>query len=651
MSTTPSQPRVLRSVTGVQLAQGIGHQPAKGFWADAWETVSKRPAAVAGLCWIALMAFFAVFAPVLASGHPLVLRTLDTSTAEDSAKILTSRIGRGVSLALTREALDRELDRHAPRLPTERFLEAGAGTIPDPVPADVAAAIIAKVRAASELDAKGEVASVSSPLWSNLTSIDLVLLALGVFTPCYVLMGPRSTRASRAGRCLGALVVAVIVLGLCGIIKARLDAQALDAARGLATAKAAGIDVKPDPAGPFVRRPAAPYVIAGIVSVLAVGLVSVLPVGKVRGRVVVALLATVLASTAIVARWSMPAIQRWTYAQQERDGQASAAYTLIPWSALQRDSGLDRKPPGASRLANRIDAATQSLPARGPLTPEHFAQVIARVQELGDADPAEREAVRAAAERASTVSPPVDRDELRRLLNAPVQPKFLLGTDAFGGDVLTQLLHSSRLSISIGLVSTSVAMLIGITMGALMGYFGGWVDLLLYRVVEIFMAVPVLFLLIVAVAVLPPDLRTTYVMMAIIGCFTWTGMARFTRAEFLKLRNQDFVQAAQAVGLPLRSILFKHMLPNGIAPVLVDTTFAIAAAISIEATLSYLGLGPADSPSWGALLSSAMSSEGEFKWWLAVFPGAAIFLTVLAYNLVGEALRDAIDPRLKKARV
>jgi peptide/nickel transport system permease protein len=226
-----------------------------------------------------------------------------------------------------------------------------------------------------------------------------------------------------------------------------------------------------------------------------------------------------------------------------------------------------------------------------------------------------------------------------------------MGTDAFGADVLTQILHACRLSISIGVVSTVIALLIGVTMGALMGYFGGWVDLLLYRVVEVFMAVPVLFLLIVAVAVLPDELKTTYVIMAIIGCFTWTGMARFTRAEFMKLRNQDFVQSAQASGLPLRSILFKHILPNGVAPVLVDTSFAVAAAIGIEATLSYLGLGPVDSPSWGRLLSFAISQEGEFKWWLAVFPGAAIFLTVLSYNFLGEALRDAIDPKLKKARV
>jgi peptide/nickel transport system permease protein len=139
--------------------------------------------------------------------------------------------------------------------------------------------------------------------------------------------------------------------------------------------------------------------------------------------------------------------------------------------------------------------------------------------------------------------------------------------------------------------------------------------------------------------------------MAIIGVFTWTTAARFTRAEFLKLRGQDFVQSAKAVGLPLPSVLFKHMLPNGVTPVLVDSSFLIAAAIGLEATLSYLGLGPVEQASWGRLLSDATGQAGNFIWWLAAFPGLAIFLTVLSYNLVGEAMRDAIDPKLKKARV
>ena len=237
---------------------------------------------------------------------------------------------------------------------------------------------------------------------------------------------------------------------------------------------------------------------------------------------------------------------------------------------------------------------------------------------------------------------------LKKAIELGPAPIHVMGTDTLGQDVLSQMFHACRLSISIGFISTGIAVVIGVVVGSLMGYFGGWVDLLLYRVVEVFMAIPVLFLLIVAASVLP---RNIYFMMAIIGCFTWTGAARFVRAEFMKLRETDYVQAARAVGLPLWSILFKHMLPNGVTPVLVESSFAIAAAILIEATLSYLGLGPSGQASWGKLLSNASGETSDFIWWLAIFPGAAIFLTTMAYNLIGEALRDAIDPKLKKARV
>lgn len=219
---------------------------------------------------------------------------------------------------------------------------------------------------------------------------------------------------------------------------------------------------------------------------------------------------------------------------------------------------------------------------------------------------------------------------------------FLLGSDGLGEDVLAQLIHGCRLAISIGLVSTGIALLIGVTLGAIMGYFGGWVDAALMRIVEVFMGVPLVFLLITAAAVLP---RNTYLLMAIIGCCSWTGAARFTRAEFMKLRELDFVHAARAAGLPTRSIIFRHMLPSGVTPVLVDASFAIAAAILAEATLSFLGLGPPGQASWGRLLSDALGSTGGFVWWLAIFPGAAIFLTVLSYNVLGESLRQAMDPR------
>jgi peptide/nickel transport system permease protein len=136
--------------------------------------------------------------------------------------------------------------------------------------------------------------------------------------------------------------------------------------------------------------------------------------------------------------------------------------------------------------------------------------------------------------------------------------------------------------------------------------------------------------------------------MAIIGFTSWTGHARYIRAEFFRLRKQDFVQAAIACGLPLRSVLFKHMLPNGVAPVLVSASFGIASAILSETFLSFLGIGLIEEPSWGGLLKQALGDTGKFAWWIATFPGLAIFLTVFSYNLIGEALRDAIDPHTQR---
>ena len=222
-----------------------------------------------------------------------------------------------------------------------------------------------------------------------------------------------------------------------------------------------------------------------------------------------------------------------------------------------------------------------------------------------------------------------------------------LGTDDVGSDVLCRLIHGSRISLSVGFVAVGISSVIGIFIGAILGYFGGKVDFVGMRVVEIMMAIPTFFLIITIVAFFPRSLLN---IMIIIGITSWTGDARFIRAEFFKLREQDFVQAAVSLGLPLRSILFRHMLPNGIAPVLVNATFGIAGAIFIEAALSFLGFGVAPpTPSWGQMLSLGVSTTGRFLWWLSLFPGLSIFFTVLAYNLVGEALRDAIDPRLRKA--
>ncbi|CAG0908358.1 unnamed protein product, partial [Cyprideis torosa] len=185
------------------------------------------------------------------------------------------------------------------------------------------------------------------------------------------------------------------------------------------------------------------------------------------------------------------------------------------------------------------------------------------------------------------------------------------------------MIHASRIALGIGFVATGIALVIGIIIGGLMGYFSGVADIIGMRLVEIFEAIPTLFLLLAFVAFFG---RSLYIMMVIIGLTSWPGFARYIRAEFLKLREQDYIQAAVASGLPLRSILFRHMLPNGMAPVLVAASFGVASAILAEATLSFLGLGLVDAPSWGQMLNQAVQSSA-FNWWMAVFPGGAIFLT------------------------
>jgi peptide/nickel transport system permease protein len=219
-----------------------------------------------------------------------------------------------------------------------------------------------------------------------------------------------------------------------------------------------------------------------------------------------------------------------------------------------------------------------------------------------------------------------------------------LGTEENGADVLSRMIYASRISLGIGFIATGIAMALGIFIGGFMGYFSGVIDIIGMRLVEIFEAVPTLFLLLTFVAFFE---RSLYMLMVIIGITSWSGYARYVRAEFLRLRQQDFVQAALACGLPLHSILFRHMLPNGIGPILVAASFGVASAILAEAVLSFLGLGLVDDPSWGQMLNQAVKSS-NFNWWMATFPGGAIFLTVFAYNLIGEALRDAIDPYLKK---
>jgi len=238
----------------------------------------------------------------------------------------------------------------------------------------------------------------------------------------------------------------------------------------------------------------------------------------------------------------------------------------------------------------------------------------------------------------------VEQRERLRTVFAETPRVHWMGTERNGADLLSRMIHACRVAIAVGFIATGLALLIGIIIGGVMGYFSGMVDLLGMRLVEIVSAIPTFFLLLTFVAFFD---RNLYVMMVIIGVTGWVGYARFIRAEFLKLRQQDFVLAARACGLPLRSILFRHMLPNGVTPVLVEASFGVASAILYESTLSFLGLGLVDEPSWGQMLSQAVGAGGAFNWWLAMFPGLAIFLTVFAFNLLGESMRDAIDPRLR----
>jgi peptide/nickel transport system permease protein len=227
-------------------------------------------------------------------------------------------------------------------------------------------------------------------------------------------------------------------------------------------------------------------------------------------------------------------------------------------------------------------------------------------------------------------------------LSAPTRQHWL-GTDDSGRDILSRMIHGSRVSLSVGFVSVGIALVIGISLGALAGYFGGWIDHAISRLIEILLTIPTFFLIIAIIAFLPPSI---YNIMVVIGLTGWTGMARFVRAEFLKLKQLDFIMASRALGASHARIIVLHMLPNAMAPVLVSAVFGIAGAILTESSLSFLGFGvPPPTPSWGDILSQSRDYI-EFAWWLTVFPGVAIFLSITAYNLVGEGLRDAMDPKL-----
>jgi peptide/nickel transport system permease protein len=235
---------------------------------------------------------------------------------------------------------------------------------------------------------------------------------------------------------------------------------------------------------------------------------------------------------------------------------------------------------------------------------------------------------------------PVEPD-LKSIL-APPSVSHPFGTDTLGRDVFSRVIYGSRISLLVGFVSVGIATIIGILIGSISGYYGGLIDELIMRFVDLMMCFPTFFLILAVIAILEPSIWN---IMIVIGLTNWMGIARLVRAEILSIKQKEFVLAAKAQGFPESRIIFRHLLPNALSPVYVVATLGIGGAILTESALSFLGIGvQPPTPSWGNILTQAKDNI-EVAWWLSLYPGLAIFFTVMGYNLLGEGLRDIFDPR------
>lgn len=240
---------------------------------------------------------------------------------------------------------------------------------------------------------------------------------------------------------------------------------------------------------------------------------------------------------------------------------------------------------------------------------------------------------------------PYDPNEINlTMVLSPPSAKHLCGTDQLGRDVLSRMIWGARISLKVGFVATGIAILIGTMLGAVAGFYGKWIDGIIMRFVDIMLCFPTFFLILAVIALLEPSIWN---IMIIIGVTGWMGITRLVRADFSSLRERDFVLAARAIGASDARIIFIHILPNAMASVLVAATLGVAGAILTESALSFLGIGvQPPTPSWGNILTAGKDNI-DIAWWLSLYPGLAILITVLGYNLLGEGIRDSLDPRLR----
>lgn len=308
-------------------------------------------------------------------------------------------------------------------------------------------------------------------------------------------------------------------------------------------------------------------------------------------------------------------VRQWRRGEGPRRRGRGLRHVLVVWAALISVAFI-------ALLANPI-----SRPYR-----DYRAELSATEQTPGEA--------------AEALFPPIPlsfrKPDLDAVLSGP-SATHLLGTDDRGRDVFARLLYGTRISLTIGAVAVSIYISIGLLLGALAGYYRGWVDALILRLIEVMLCFPSFILILTLVAFI--DEPSIFHVMLVIGLTRWTGVARLTRGEFLRLGSQDFVAAAVASGVSEWRVIFRHILPNAVSPMLVAATFGVASAILIESALSFLGLGDPSAPSWGEVLNIGRQTE-ELRMILA--PGVAIFVTVSLFNLVGEGIRDALDPKLRR---